>query len=296
MFTKAFAFLLAATLPVLAGCATTLPPRELQDARLAFSLASNGSAAQHNPADLEIARQALSRAEQAFAEAPDAESTKDYAYLAEVKSLTAEARGRLTASEKARASADAQFKVTAGNKLDAKNVALANETARSQATGQALVAEQQRRSDAEKRLRDTMDRLAALAAIKEEPRGTVITLSGSVLFATDKSDLLPSAAERLNEVADALNAQPERSVTILGFTDSTGDAAHNQGLSERRAQSVRDYLLSRNVAKDRLSAVGKGPSDPVADNGSAEGRANNRRVEIVVARPANAVSSDVYHQ
>jgi outer membrane protein OmpA-like peptidoglycan-associated protein len=288
MFNRSFGILITAMLPVYAGCAAALPPRELMDAREAFQQASNGPAAQQDPADLEIARQALSRAEQSFAAAPEADATRDLAYVAQVKALTADSRGRLTGNDKARAASEAQFKLTAVSKLDSKNAALVTEAARTAMTGTALIAEQQRRTAAEARLREAMDRLSALAAIKEEPRGTVITLSGSVLFATDKSALLPNASERLNEVADALNAEEARSVTIFGFTDSTGDAAHNQTLSERRAAAVRDYLISRGVGKERLTAVGKGPDDPVASNASAEGRANNRRVEIVIARPKDA--------
>jgi len=293
MHKRSFGIVLAALAPLWAGCASTMPPKELLDARDAYTQAANGAAAQNTPAELEVARQALSRAEQAYASAPDADATRDLAYIAQVRALIAESRGRLAGYDKVRVAADEQFKVTAANKIDSKNAALATEAARTRATGMALVAEQQRRADVEKRLRDTMDRLAALAAVKEEPRGTVITLSGSVLFASDRSELLPTAAERLNDVADVLMDQPERSVTILGFTDSRGAVEYNQGLSERRAQAVRDYLTSRGVAADRLSAVGKGPADPVADNGTAEGRANNRRVEIVLARPAKD-SSDVY--
>jgi outer membrane protein OmpA-like peptidoglycan-associated protein len=290
MSIRPFGILVTAMLPVWLGCAAALPPKELLDARDAFAQASAGPAAQQDPADVEVARQALNRAEEAFASAPEADATRDLAYVAQVKSLTADARGRLAATERARAVLEAQAKLTAVNKLDSKNAALAadatalaNETARTEATSAALIAEQKRRAAAETKLREAMDRLSALAAIKEEPRGTVITISGSVLFATDKSALLPIAAERLNEVADALNLDENRSVTVFGFTDSTGDATHNQTLSEQRAEAVRDYLIARGVSKDRLTAVGKGPSDPVATNGTAEGRANNRRVEIVIA-------------
>jgi len=290
MSTRPFGILITAMLPVWVGCAAALPPKELLDARDAFAQASAGPAAQQDPADVEVARQALNRAEEAFSSAPEADATRDLAYVAQVKALTADARGRLAATERERAVLEAQAKITAVNKLDSKNAALAadatalaNETARTAATGAELIAEQKRRAAAEVKLREAMDRLSALAAIKEEPRGTVITISGSVLFATDKSALLPIAAERLNEVADALNLDENRNVTILGFTDSTGDATHNQTLSERRAEAVRDYLIARGVSKDRLTAVGKGPDDPVATNGTAEGRANNRRVEIVIA-------------
>ena len=306
MFSRHLGLVIAAAALPLWGCASTATPREVLDARQAYAQAANGPAAQYTPADLEVARQALSKAEQSFADNPDSDETRDLAYIAQVKSLTAEARGRLTASERTRAIADAQFKATAVDKLDAKNSALTNAssalnnansalataTARTQATGAALLQEQQRRTETELKLRETMDRLAALAAVKEEPRGLVITLSGSVLFATDKSELLTSASSRLDEVAEALKAQPDRSITVLGFTDSTGTLEHNQDLSERRAKSVRAYLIGRGVDAARLTAIGKGPKDPVAENSSPEGRANNRRVEIVLA-PAG---KDVYSQ
>ena len=292
MSIKPVRILIAAAFCSMAGCAPALPPQELLDARQAFLQASNGAAARYSPGDLEAAREALGKAEQAYAESPDADSTRDLAYVAEVKSLTAEAKGHNTENERARDAADARYKALAASKLDAKNAALASDAARIQATGMALIAEQRRGSDLERRLHDAMSRLTALAMVKEEPRGTVITISGSVLFASDKSDLLPGAADRLNDVADALTAEPERSVTVFGFTDSTGDFTYNQSLSERRAESVRAYLISRGVSAQQLTAIGKGPAEPVADNGSAEGRANNRRVEIVIA-PANK-PTDIY--
>jgi outer membrane protein OmpA-like peptidoglycan-associated protein len=301
MFSKHQAILIAATLPALAACASAPAPRELLDARHAYAVAANGKAADHNPTDLEAARQALLEAEQAFEAAPGADRTRDLAYLAAVKALTAELRGRTTASERARVAANEQFRFVAARKIDAKNAALASEVARTQSFGVALVAEQQRRSDAEKsredtekRLHEAMDRLASLAAVKEEQRGTIITISGSVLFATDKSDLLPTAADRLDDVADALTAQPERTVTIHGFTDSRGDPDYNRALSQRRAKAVYNYLVSRGVDSDQLSYVGRGSNDPVADNATAEGRANNRRVEIVIARPP--AEPDVYRE
>jgi outer membrane protein OmpA-like peptidoglycan-associated protein len=111
----------------------------------------------------------------------------------------------------------------------------------------------------------------------------VITLSGGVLFASNHSDLLPSAQAKLNDVAAALTKQDtESKINVEGFTDSQGDASYNQELSQRRAQTVRDYLVSRGISSDRVTAQGFGLTRPVADNASPEGRANNRRVEIVV--------------
>jgi len=111
----------------------------------------------------------------------------------------------------------------------------------------------------------------------------VITLSGSVLFASNKADVLPAAHAKLDDVANALAKQdPESKIVVQGYTDSRGSDALNQDLSQRRAETVRAYLVSRGVASDRITAQGMGAANPIADNGSAEGRADNRRVEIVV--------------
>jgi outer membrane protein OmpA-like peptidoglycan-associated protein len=94
---------------------------------------------------------------------------------------------------------------------------------------------------------------------------------------------MPGAQTKLNEVADELGKQDtESKIVVEGFTDSQGGASYNQDLSQRRAQSVRDYLVSRGIASDRVSAQGYGMNQPVADNSTPEGRANNRRVQIVV--------------
>ena len=104
----------------------------------------------------------------------------------------------------------------------------------------------------------------------------------AVLFATGKYDLLPIARQKLDEVAKALLEQPFKTITVEGHTDSRGSLSKNQTLSQDRAESVRSYLISRGLPADKTKAVGHGPSRPVADNDTAEGRANNRRVEIVV--------------
>jgi outer membrane protein OmpA-like peptidoglycan-associated protein len=157
------------------------------------------------------------------------------------------------------------------------------------ANGQ-LATERERRDEAEKRAAQAAADLAKFATVKQEPRGMVITLSGSILFASNKSDLLPEAQMKLNDVAEALNKQGSTSKMVVeGHTDSQGTAGYNQDLSQRRAQAVRDYLVSRGIAADRVTAQGFGLTRPIADNASAEGRANNRRVEIVV-RPQGLAS------
>lgn len=96
--------------------------------------------------------------------------------------------------------------------------------------------------------------------------------------------MLPAAQLKLNGVAEALTQQdPDSKMVVEGHTDSQGGDSYNQDLSQRRAQTVRDYLVSRGIAADRVRSQGFGSSRSVADNKSTEGRANNRRVEIVVA-------------
>jgi outer membrane protein OmpA-like peptidoglycan-associated protein len=139
-------------------------------------------------------------------------------------------------------------------------------------------------SDSEKRTADALAALAQLAAVKEEKRGLVITLSGGVLFQSAKSNLLSSAQVKLDQVAKALLAVPARNLIVEGHTDSRGSESYNQGLSQRRADTVRDYLVQRGYPADRIQARGMGKGSPIADNASPEGRANNRRVEIVIER------------
>jgi outer membrane protein OmpA-like peptidoglycan-associated protein len=103
-----------------------------------------------------------------------------------------------------------------------------------------------------------------------------------VLFATGKYELLPIARDKLDEVAKAVSDQGYKSILVEGHTDSVGKASDNETLSLKRAESVRTYLVSRGIPSDKIRAAGLGSSRPVAENGTPDGRANNRRVELVV--------------
>lgn len=129
-------------------------------------------------------------------------------------------------------------------------------------------------------LRQQMDELQA----QNTDRGMVMTL-GDVLFSTGKADLKPGAIDRLAKLAAFLIQYPNRSVTIEGHTDSTGSDAINQALSQSRAESVKTYLISQSIAAARITAVGKGKESPIADNTTASGRQQNRRVEIIISDP-----------
>jgi outer membrane protein OmpA-like peptidoglycan-associated protein len=167
--------------------------------------------------------------------------------------------------------------------LQDRERALAAQAAELEARQRELDKEKAARIEAEKRAAAAMASLAEVAKIKEESRGMVITLEGSVLFASGKWELLPIARNKLDKVAEVLQEQDDsKKIVVEGHTDSVGSDQKNLELSQKRADAVRQHLVSRGVKSDRISAVGKGESQPVADNKSPEGRANNRRVEIVI--------------
>ena len=106
---------------------------------------------------------------------------------------------------------------------------------------------------------------------------------GDVLFDAGKSDLRPQAREALAKLCGVVLNDPSLRLTIEGHTDNTGSAEINQTVSERRANAVSNYLVQQGLNSSSLSAQGLGTSNPVADNGTAEGRQKNRRVEIIVS-------------
>jgi outer membrane protein OmpA-like peptidoglycan-associated protein len=268
--------LLASTLTA-AGCATAQPPKELVDAREAYSRSEHGKAREYNPAALHEAKVELDKAEDAFKNDPDSQQTRDEAYVALRRAERAEVEASTMSwqqrQEKARNDA---------NQAQAKGLQKAQTDL--VATREQLQQEKAAREAAEAKSKDMLAKLAAAsaAAVKEEPRGTVITLSGGVLFASNKSQLLPGAQSSLNQVGEALKANDDKKVLIEGHTDSRGSDVTNQALSKARADSVASYLISQGVGPDRITTAGLGPSRPVADNNTAEGRANNRRVEIII--------------
>jgi OmpA-OmpF porin, OOP family len=129
--------------------------------------------------------------------------------------------------------------------------------------------------------------LAELKA-KRTDRGFMITL-GDVLFEYNQARLKPGAQQNLYQLVSFLKQHPEQNVLIEGHTDSSGSESYNLGLSQRRAQAVRDFLVMNGIGPERINARGYGEAYPVASNDNAAGRQQNRRVEIVFGegqRPA----------
>ncbi len=109
-----------------------------------------------------------------------------------------------------------------------------------------------------------------------------LIMPGNITFATDSADIASSFYTPLNNLAGSFRQYNQNSIEIVGHTDSTGNHAYNMGLSQRRAQSVANYLMAQGVDASRLSTRGAGPDQPVASNATADGRAQNRRVEVTL--------------
>ncbi len=260
-----------AALGLVAACASAPPPRELLDARAAYSRAQGGPAEQLSPATLHDAKVALNSAEQSYSNDSDSQQTRDLAYIAQRKVEVAEAQ-----ASTAQAAHDAA--VARARTAEQEKTELAQ-------AKQQLDAERQARSAAEQRARDALNNLSTVVAkvdVKNDTRGTVITIPGSVLFASGKTNLLPGAQGSLDKVADALKDQQGSQIKVNGYTDSTGSEEKNMEISQDRADHVRDYLISQGVPAESIKSQGFGSSQPIADNNSTAGRAMNRRVEIVV--------------
>lgn len=116
-----------------------------------------------------------------------------------------------------------------------------------------------------------------------------VTFESGILFATGKSELSAASKSSLSKFAASLNSNHQTNVRIYGYTDSTGSDAVNIPLSQQRAAAVLNYLVSQGVSGSRLLAEGKGSSNPVADNGTAQGRTQNRRVEVYIYANADMI-------
>ncbi|GAA5236626.1 OmpA family protein [Verticiella sediminum] len=122
--------------------------------------------------------------------------------------------------------------------------------------------------------------------VAEQPDGSLkVNVPSTVSFDTDSYTLKPALRPVLDTVARSLGENPQLRAHVVGHTDSTGQAAYNQTLSENRARAVTNYLSRQGVAASRLTSEGRGLTDPIADNNTADGRAQNRRVEIYLYAP-----------
>jgi outer membrane protein OmpA-like peptidoglycan-associated protein len=255
-----------AVLAVAAACGCARRPNmALDQARAAYQEAQQSpEVTAEAPVALHEARQALDDAERAYDKDRDQKDVNTLAYVAQQKVKIA----RQVAREK-------QADDVSRRLAEQRNEVVANAR-----TGEARLERERARA-----LADELQELRA----KETERGTVITL-GDVLFETNKAELKPGAMRDLGRLVDVLRRDANRRVVIEGHTDDTGAADYNRRLSQERADAVRDYLVSQGISPDRIVSRGLGESYPVATNGTAAGRQQNRRVEVILPPTTSATA------
>lgn len=283
----------------LAACSSTPPVNnDLVAARNTLTQArSDPATAKAATVELDRANAALTRAETAWAKDGDDEQTRHLVYMAQRRTdialaVAAQARAderlKEAGAERERARLEARTReadmatMAARNaQANARNAQGQAEAARMQADAARSQAEMAQRAAAQEAERAAaLERdLQALAA-KSTQRGLVVTL-GDVLFASGQATLQPGAMRTVQQLTQVLQQYPERRVLIEGFTDSQGSDEMNLQLSQRRAEAFRQALTAAGIAANRIEVRAHGEANPVADNTTAAGRQQNRRVEVL---------------
>jgi outer membrane protein OmpA-like peptidoglycan-associated protein len=278
----------------LSACSTvpTTTPT-LDDARADFVAANNNpQVASYAPMEFRQATEALDRANAAAAKRESLETIDRLAYVAKQRIATAQEVAKAKSAEVEVANAGRERDRV---QLEART-AEADRAKRDAATAQAqAAAAQQQAQDAQAQAQAAQAQTAQLAErsarleallvelhAQKTDRGMVVTI-GDVLFGTDRAELTPNGLATVRKLADIMTQNPDRTVMVEGFTDSTGTASHNKDLSERRAASVAQALTGLGVPRERVAMRGYGEAFPVASNDSASNRQLNRRVEIVLS-------------
>jgi outer membrane protein OmpA-like peptidoglycan-associated protein len=238
----------------LAACSHD-PNPNLESARSNFSaLQSDPQSSKVAALETKDAQDWLNKSDKAFMDREDSKKVDQLAYLTNQRIEVAKETIALRTAENELKNASAQ---RAQAKLDARDAQIA-------------------------KLQESLN-------AKQTDRGTLVTF-GDVLFDFNKANLKSNAYPNITKLAQFLQENPERKVIVEGYTDSVGSANYNQGLSERRAASVRMALVRAGVDPARIVAQGYGKEYPIADNGSNSGRAQNRRVEVTISNDNQPVA------
>jgi outer membrane protein OmpA-like peptidoglycan-associated protein len=269
----------AVRLAELAGAAQ-YSPQTLAAAKTDLKNADDMDSSKHRDEKQEItfAREAVQRAEDARVDtlrkqqAERERNREEAKNQAQADAATAQSQAQAAQAAKDQADADRA-------RAEAQAAAARNQAAAAQTAAQASL---QQASAAREKLRAQLN---AVLQTTENARGLIVNMS-DVLFDTGKYTLKSGTQVTLAKVAGILQAYPGLKLQVEGYTDIVGGDDYNQKLSENRANAVRDFLAKQGVSMDSISAAGYGKADPVADNGTAAGRAQNRRVQLVVSGQA----------
>jgi outer membrane protein OmpA-like peptidoglycan-associated protein len=284
---------------LLSACATgAKAPEAPLDSRVKLSaLQADSTLATRAPVEMREAEAAVRAAE---VKRPDSEYARHLLLMADQKVEIARARAqsrqyedqrRALSEQGERARLEARTQEADRARWDAQSARADALSARKDAeSAQADAASARDEVAASRAARLELQRQIAELNARETDRGLVVTL-GDLLFATGKSDLTGGAAPNLDKLAAFLGEYSDRTVLIEGHTDSVGSQESNHFLSQRRAESVKSYLVSRGVQANRLTTAGLGQGTPVASNDTATGRQQNRRVEVIISNVARTTSA-----
>ncbi|WP_027866115.1 OmpA family protein [Massilia alkalitolerans] len=293
MKTRSTMSLLAAAVLATACATAPMTTPTLDQARADFVSANNNpQVAQYAPLEFKQASDALDQANAAAARRESLNDVDRLAYVAKQRVATAVEVARAKAAEadianasrerdQVRLAARTAEADRAKREAEAAQAQAAQAQAQAQAAQQQAAAAQQQNAALAQRAAVLEALLVELQAVKTE-RGYVVTI-GDVLFATNQATLTPNGMSTLRKLADVMAQNPNRTVLVEGFTDSTGSSSYNQELSQRRAEAVASALGSLGVPRDRIAMKAYGEAFPVAPNDTASNRQLNRRVEIVLS-------------
>lgn len=289
-------FILAAALTLTAACATTRPSSELAEARTIYEGLMSSGADRQVEADLLRANSAIIEGEAAFTERKAQEDVDALGHIALRLAQTAEANNARLLADRA---ADSLRTARLQRLLTLSEAQRGDLEARRQLSEQEMQALRERNmlaeqradslrreaEEANRRLNEALAQLRSLVAeitnLQQTQRGLVISLSG-ILFDVGRSTLKAGSQASIERIAAVLTQYPQHQIVVEGHTDATGSDELNLQLSRDRAGAVRSALVAGGVDASKISAEGHGESRPVASNDSAEGRQQNRRVEIVI--------------
>ena len=274
-------------------------PLELYEAINAVQIAEAAGAGRYASDTLATAKQDLHNAQdmddhkserkQEITYAREAVQAAEDARIMTIRKMKAEdeehQREAVQQSQQAAQQAALQAQQEAAQRAEADARAARAQAEAEKARADQAAAQQQARqaADQTEQMRERLkDQLNQVLATRETARGLIVNMS-DVLFDFNKYTLKPDAREKLAKVSGILLSYPNLQLQVEGYTDNIGSDEYNQKLSEERADAVRDYLVSQGVAQTNIAAAGYGKADPVADNSTSSGRAENRRVQLVVS-------------
>lgn len=291
---KAVTPLVLSLVLALSACSSTpVTTSTLDQARSDYTAAQNGSVAQYAPNEFKAATEALNAANTAATNREDLTKVDQLASLAKTKIATAQEVARTKQAEASLKGASQEREQIRLQARTAEAEAARRNAEQAQRDAEAAKA---RAEQATAATRDAQAQASALAAqlaelqAKQTERGMVVTL-GDVLFNTDQAVLTSGGMGTVQKLANILRDNPDRTVLVEGFTDSTGSTAHNLELSQRRAEAVRAALAQMGIERNRVETRGYGEAYPVAGNNTAGDRQLNRRVEIVLSEAGKPIQA-----